>query len=320
MTFLNHLRSTASRLTRIGAGVALGVGLVASFAAEPVMAARLTVQDAPAAAAAAAADPAIWVIRDADSTIYLFGTVHLMRPGLDWMTPEVRDAFTSADELWLELDDPSDQAAAVPLIQQYGISPQTPLSTLLTTEEFATLDTAARSIGLSGAAMDPMRPWLAGLTLSVAPLTRAGFDPSAGIDMMLRTQAVERGLPIRGLETMEQQIRFFATMDEADQIAFLRQTLDSYESAAEMLDQLAGHWSAGDMDALYALGGAELKTQYPGFHDILLTNRNADWARQIQEELAGSGDVFIAVGALHLAGPDSVQEQLEDLGIEAERL
>ncbi|WP_296819517.1 TraB/GumN family protein [Brevundimonas sp.] len=315
MSIVNQIKSAGARLSRYAAGAALGLGLVVGLAPDPVLAARLAVQETPTVA-----DPAIWVIRDADSTIYLFGTVHLMRPGLDWMTPKVRDAFTSADELWLELDDPSDQAAAVPLVQQYGISPQTPLSSLLTAEEFATLDTAARSMGLTGAAMEPMRPWLAGLTLSIAPLTRAGFDPAAGVDVMLRAQATERGLPIRGLETMEQQIRFFATMSDADQLAFLRQTLESYEIAAEMLDQLADRWTVGDMDGLFALGGAELSTQSRSFYDILLTNRNADWARQIQEELAGSGEVFIAVGALHLAGPDSVQEQLEDLGIRAERL
>lgn len=313
MSLLSHLKSSGARLLRLGAGAALGLGLVVGFAPTEALARVVVTQEA------VAADPAIWVVRDADSTIYLFGTVHLMRPGLDWMTPKVRSAFEAADELWLELDDPSDQAAAMPLIQQYGLAPQTPLSSLLTAEEFATLDEAARSIGLSGAAMEPMRPWLAGLTLSVAPLTRAGFDPAAGIDMMLRNQAVERGLPIRGLETMEQQIRFFATMDDATQLSFLRQTLETYDDAAELLDQLAGRWTVGDSDGLYALGGAELKAQYPDFHDVLLTHRNADWARQIQTELAGSGVTFIAVGALHLAGPDSVQAQLEELGIAVER-
>lgn len=313
MSLLSRLKSSGARVLRLGAGAALGLGLVVGFAPTEALARVVVTQES------AAPDPAIWVVRDADSTIYLFGTVHLMRPGLDWMTPKVRGAFESADELWLELDDPSDQAAAIPLVQQYGLAPQTPLSSLLSAEEFATLDEAARSIGLSGAAMDPMRPWLAGLTLSVAPLTRAGFDPAAGIDMMLRSQAVERGLPIRGLETMEQQIRFFATMDDSTQLSFLRQTLETYDAAAELLDQLAGRWAVGDPDGLYALGGAELKAQYPAFHDVLLTNRNADWARQIQTELAGSGVTFIAVGALHLAGPDSVQAQLEDLGIAVER-
>ena len=316
MSLISSLSDGVCRLARLGAGAALGVGLIVGLAPD-----RALAQTAEAVVPATAQSrPALWVVRDADSTIYLFGTVHLMRPGSDWMTPEVTQAFEGADELWLEIEDPGDAAAAQPLILQYGLSPQTPLQSVLTSEEFARLDQAAQSIGLSAAALNPMRPWLAGLTLSVAPLTRAGYDPQAGVDMMLRARAVEVGKPIRGLETMEQQIRFFAELPEADQVAFLRETLASFDQAETMLDAMAGAWAMGEPDALYALGGDEMKAQYPHFHDVILTNRNADWAGQIQEELAGSGTVFMAVGALHLAGPDSVQAQLATRGVQAERV
>jgi uncharacterized protein YbaP (TraB family) len=316
MTFLSTLKSGASRLARLAAGAALGLGLVAGFAPQAAFA-----QDAAAPATTTTqAAPALWVLRDADSTIYLFGTVHLMRPGVEWMTPQVSEAFNGSEELWLELENPGDQAGAAPLVMQLGISPQTPLSSLLTAEEFAELDRAARTIGLSGAAMDPMRPWLAALTLSVAPLQAAGFDPTHGIDMVLRAQAVEAGRPIRGLETMEQQFRFFAGMPEQDQVSFLRDSLGGFDEAVALVDQMAGHWASGDPDALYAIGGAEMKTTYPNLYDVILTNRNTDWANQIQTEMEGSGTVFIAVGALHLAGPDSVQAILESRGVTAQRL
>lgn len=299
------LKAASARILRAGAGAALGLGLVAAAL--------------PAAAQVAAPNPALWVVTDEDSTIYLFGTVHLLRPDAEWMTPAVRDAFASADELVLELEDPNDQAAVVPLIQQYGLDPANPLSSRLTAEEFAALDAAARAMNLSGAALDPMRPWLAGLTLSVAPLVAAGYDPAAGVDTVLRARALEAGKPVRGLETMEQQIRFFAEMDEAHQMAFLRETLAGYAEAAEMLDGLAAAWAAGDADALYAAGGAEMKAEYPELYEVLLTRRNGDWADQIETLLDGSGTHFIAVGALHLAGPDSVQRQLAARGLEIER-
>lgn len=317
MSLLSTLTNGTSRLTRLAAGAALGLGLLAGFAPEAAFAQAV---EAPAAQATTAASPALWVLRDADSTIYLFGTVHLMRPGVEWMTPTVTEAFNGSEELWLEIENPADQAGAAPLVMQLGVSPQTPLSSLLTAEEFAELDRAARTIGLSGAAMDPMRPWLAALTLSVAPLQAAGFDPNAGIDMVLRGHALEAGRPIRGLETMEQQFRFFAGLPEDLQVSFLRDSLSGFDEAVALVDQMAAHWAAGDPESLYTVGGAEMKTTYPALYDVILTTRNTDWANQIQTEMEGSGTVFIAVGALHLAGPDSVQAILDARGVTAERL
>lgn len=312
MTPFASLRAAVRRAGRAVAAGALGLGLVAALAPLPAAA------QAPAEAAPAPA-PALWAVRDADSTIWLFGTVHLLRPDAAWMSDGVAAAFEAADELVLELDDPGDQAAAMPLIQQYGLDPENPLSSRLSEAEFARLDAAARTVGLSGPALDPMRPWLASLTLSMAPLMAAGYDPAAGVDMVLRAQALEAGKPVRGLETMEQQIRFFAEMDEAKQLAFLRETLDSFAEAAEMLDGMAAAWAAGDAEALFAEGGAEMKAAHPELYDVLLTRRNADWADQIETMLEGSGTHFVAVGALHLAGPDSVQRQLEARGHRVER-
>jgi len=316
MTFLSHLKSGVAQAARAAAGLALGAGLFVSIAPDMAWA-----QSADAAAASATdARPALWVVRDADSTLYLFGTVHLMRPEHNWMTPAVTEAFNESDALWLEIEDPTDQSAAAPLVMQHGLSPQQPLSSRLTAEEFAQLDAAAQTIGLSGAALDPMRPWLASVSLSVAPLVQAGFDPEAGVDIMLRHHALEAGKPIRGLETIGQQLMFFASLPPEDELDFLRSTLETFGEGAAVIDQLANAWMAGDVDQLYAVGGDELKTESPNVYDALLTRRNADWVNQIREELAGSGTVFIAVGALHLAGPDSVQAQLTDAGVQVERL
>ena len=81
--------------------------------------------------------PALWVIKDADSTLYLFGSVHVLRPTTGWASPRVNAAFDSATDVWFEITNPEDQAAMMPLIQQYGLSPQTPLSSRLTPEELA---------------------------------------------------------------------------------------------------------------------------------------------------------------------------------------
>lgn len=317
MTLISRIASGAAWTAKTCLGAALGLGLVLSAAPDVALAQDTS---APAITENTASHPALWVVRDADSTIYLFGTIHLMRPGHDWMTPQIAEAFNSAQTLWLEIEDPADQSAVAPLIMQYGLSPAEPLSSRLTPEEFAELDRIGQTVGMSGAMMDPMRPWLAGLSLSMAPLMQAGYDPSAGVDVLLRADAVESGKPIRGLESAEQQIRFFADMSPEDELTFLRSTIETFDTSTAELDQMAAAWSAGDPEAIYALGGAEMKAEYPSIYALILTNRNADWVNQIQTELAGSGTVFMAVGALHLAGPDSVVAQLEAQGVSVARV
>ncbi len=314
MTRSNTLSRLAARASRL----ALGVGLVVALTGLPALA-----QEAPAVAApatATTADPALWVVRDADSTIYLFGTVHLLRPEVDWRSDKVDAALAASDELWLEIADVDDQAAALPLIQRYGLaSADQPLSSTLTEEDRAKLDAAAGAIGASAAAMEPFRPWLAALQVSVAAIVRAGYDPQSGVDPKIKAAAVAAGKPVRGLETMEQQFGFFANLPLETQVDFLRQALDGYEDAPTELDQMVDAWVRGDVDAIDDAVVEDMKAEWGNVYKVLLVDRNADWTGQIQDMLNGSGTAFIAVGAAHLAGDDSVQSMLEQRGVTVER-
>lgn len=299
-------------------GAALGLGLAAALVVGPTRA--LAQAAAPAAASravpqAAGSGPALWVIRDADSTLYLFGTVHVLRPTTAWGSPRVDAAFNSADQIWFEISNPDDQAAIVPLIQQHGLSPNRQLSHLITTGQLNLLDSAARSMGSSAVQMDVFRPWLAALTLSVAPLTRAGYDPQSGVEMTLKARADAAGKPVHGLETIDKQVRILAGMPESEQLAYLASTLESYEDATVELDRMVEAWARGDVATLESVGVDEMQTETPALYRALLVQRNTDWADQIQTLLEGSGTIFIAVGAAHLAGDDSVQEILEDRGV-----
>ncbi len=318
--------SRLKTLSRAALGAVLGLGLAGAVAFQPVAAFAQAAEAAVAPANAArvvrqaeGSGPALWVIRDADSTLYLFGTVHLLRPTTAWGSARVDAAFDSASSVVFEISNPDDQAAVMPLVQQFGISPRTPLSSLLTAEELATLDTAARTIGLSAAQMDPFRPWLAALTLSVAPLAAAGYDPASGVELILKARAQAAGKPITAFETIDEQVRILAGFPEADQLAFLRSTLTDFTEATVELDRLVEAWAAGDVEAINAIGVAPMRESSAAMHDALLVRRNTNWADQIQTLLAGSGTVFIAVGAAHLAGDDSVQEILEDRGVTVTR-
>ena len=316
MTFAQSLKSSVSALGRNAFGAALGFGLAAALAVQPVAAVAQTAAPVPAATPQAqGTGPALWVIRDADSTIYLFGTVHVLRPTTAWGSAKVDTAFNSANEVWFEITNPDDQAAVIPLVQQYGLSPDKPLSSLLTPEEFIKLDAAAQTIGVTAAQIDPFRPWFAALNLALAPLAKAGYDPASGVELVLRARAQAAGKPVKGLETLDEQIRIIAGMPEDEQLDFLRAALDSFDDATVELDALVNAWAEGDVAGVERLGVTEMRAQSEALYDALLVRRNANWATQIQTLLAGSGTAFIAVGAAHLAGDDSVQEMLEDRGV-----
>lgn len=316
--------SVARRIGRQALGAALGVGLALNLlATAPALAVAQQAEAPPAPLAAvppASGDgPALWAVSDADSTIYLFGTVHVLRPDTAWGSAKVDAAFDASDNIVFEISNPDDQAAIVPLIQQFGLSPQTPLSSLLTPAELADLDAAARSIGASAAQFEPMRPWLVALSLSMAPLVKAGYDPKSGVELILKARAEAAGKPITGLETIDKQVGMLAGLSQETQLDFLRSTLEDFDEATTELDQMVDAWAAGDVATIDRIGVAEMRAESEEVYDALLVRRNTDWADQIQAMLAGSGVTFIAVGSAHLAGDDSVQAILEQRGVEVTR-
>lgn len=269
---------------------------------------------------AAFAEPAIWAVRNQDSTVFLFGTIHVMKPGTEWRSSRFDDAFKAADQLILEVDNPEDQAAVLPLIREHGLSPDRPLSNLLSAEDLGRLDTAAQSVGLRAAQLDPMRPWLASLSLAAAPLRRAGYDPASGVDPVLRADALAAGMTIAGLETLDQQVRLLAGFPEEGQLAYLLRSLDDFYDGAAQLERLVEAWLAGDVVAIEQIGLRPMREVGERVYQALLVERNRAWADRISLILDDTGTAFISVGALHLVGEDSVQRMLEDRGLTVERV
>jgi uncharacterized protein YbaP (TraB family) len=269
----------------------------------------------------ALAHPALWAVKDADTTIYLFGTVHLLPQDTDWHFPGLDKALADSDVLYVEITD-DDQANMTALVLRYGMDMAHPLSGLLTPFDRDRLARAARLADVPGgiAALNLMRPWLAALTLTVAPLTKAGLDPAEGVDKQLRAAMAKAGKPVRGLETAEQQVRFLADLPQAMQLAMLRSTLRDTDRATVDLKAIIDAWKAGDEAALARLENDLMRRETPELYQRLLVERNEAWARRIAGMLQQPGTLFIAVGAAHLAGPDSVQAQLARDGIGVQRL
>ena len=321
MTTSIALGRAASCLSQFASGLCLTLAASAFLFAADAQAHTRT-QAAPAAVTAPAPrapgeGPALWVIRDADSTVYLFGAVHLLRPGAAWGSDKVDAAFDSASDVWFEVVNPDDQTAMMTAIRDHGLSPERPLSSRLTEPEKARLDAAVRAMGMDPAQIDPMRPWFAAMLVGVTPLTTAGYDPTAGVELNLRARATAAGKTLHGFETLDQQLAGLASMTDEGQTTYLRHYLAHSDEAVSEMDRLVAGWTVGDLEAVSAYARANGRDISDETHEIFMARRNADWAGQIETLLAGSGTAFIAVGAAHLVGDDSVQALLADKGIEA---
>lgn len=271
------------------------------------------------ACTSALADPALWKIQHDGATVYLFGTVHVLPPNTQWHYAALDSALAASDVLYVELVD-DDQATMQPLVMQYGIDLAHPLSSELDAGDQQRLQAAAQTVGIPAPALDAMRPWMAAVTLTVAPIVKAGFDPESGADKKLRQEFASEGKPVKGLETAEQQIRYFADLAQAVQISMLRNSLDDYAKADTEIAALVKDWQHGDVEAIATLENSDMGEKYPVLYKTLLTERNQRWARQIAQMLQQHKTIFIAVGAAHLAGPDDVQSQLKKTGIAVTRL
>jgi hypothetical protein len=256
--------------------------------------------------APAVADPALWVVKDADSTIYLFGTIHVMRPETQWRTAAINAAFATSSELWVEATGDDDQQAMGRLVARYGMDPAHPLFDKLPLASQHKLLLAAQKAHLDPAAVNKLRPWLAALKLSLVPLFEAGFDPDKGVDHALEAAAKAAGKPIRALETPEQQIRLFAGLPPADELDLLKQTLQEIDQGPQSIGKMIDVWMAGDVDGIDAEITRDLRQQAPSLYQSVIVSRNAAWTKKIEALLAGQGTIFMAVGAGHLAGADSV--------------
>lgn len=266
------------------------------------------------------ATPAIWQVRDADTTIYLFGTIHVMKPGIDWFGGKVRQAFDASDELMLEIVEPDDPNVMGNIMAQAAIaSDGIKLSDRLTDEARGKYTAAMTGNGLPVAAFDMFNPWMAGMALSVAPLARMGYQSDLGAEKVLQTAAQSAGKSVGALETVEQQIGFFAGLPMDQQVTFLNATVDGLPDMEAEFDKLMTYWAEGKPDNLADSMNESLK-KTPELAQVLLIGRNANWARWIKDRMSRPGTVFIAVGAGHLAGKGSVQEQLHDIGIDASRI
>lgn len=295
----------------------LGLALLISACGE-----KPSVEARTAPAEAAVKGPALWKVGDADTTVYLFGTVHVLPPELVWRTAQIDAALNESKAVYFETDIDPDPKKFMSFIESIGkYPPSETLSDRLKPVDRTALAAAAQKLNISMLSLDQMRPWYAAEIISQLMIADAGYDAFSGVERKLAPDAISQGRQIRKLETVEEQLSVFADLPEAVQIQFLMDGVNQMDEEAKMLDDMVKSWARGDIDRLDKIMIQEDMADIPAVYQALLVKRNANWVKKLDELIRTEpGTFFVAVGAAHLIGKDSVIAQLAPLGYVAERV
>lgn len=271
-----------------------------------------------AAAEVESAGPALWMVKDADTTIYMFGTVHALPAGLDWYKGSIKDALASSDTIVTEIMmDESMATEAAKLVAEKGTLPAgTTLRGLMTAEQKGVYEAALAKLGVPAIALDQSEPWSAGMTMAMLPLLQQGYSAENGVEKVLLANA--DGKQRKALETLAFQISAFDGLPQDSQMKFLIDAAEGIDEIKPQLDAMVAEWIVGDAKGLADLMNEGMDDE--ALAEALLYSRNKNWAVWIDERMDAPGTVFIAVGAAHLGGEKSVQDYLKDAGIKTYRI
>lgn len=273
-----------------------------------------------AAPAPPQAHPALWKLADADTTIWLFGSIHVLPAGTQWRDPTITRAIDASQSLTLEIGE-LDTSKVYGLIMTMGRARNLPpLTERVKPEKRAALTRMVADSGLPPASFDRLKTWTAAFLLTAVAMRQAGLTSAdAGIEPQLTTLFKAADKPIDGLETAEQQLDFFDRLPESAQRAFLVATLDDPPKARADFDMMVAAWSKGDPTALERAFSDDPEFM-SALRDLLIRQRDRNWADALAKRLDRPGTVFVAVGAGHLVGPDSVQKMLAAKGLKVVRV
>ena len=268
----------------------------------------------------AQAAPAMWEVRNHDTRIYLFGSMHVLQPKVKWRTRAFDRAYVQADKLWFETRADADPVEVQALVDRYGVDPNRSLTEKLPPRTVATLKAALDRDGASLDQVDRLRPWAAAMMLSVLPMTQQGASVQAGADATVTRQARAAEKPIGAFETLEAQVKLFADLPEAVEVQYLDDVAAETLSPPRNGVALQAAWLHGDMDKLGPLVVDVMRRDRPALYDVLLKRRNLAWADTLTTEMAKPGVELVAVGALHMVGDDGLPALMKARGFDVRRV
>ncbi len=264
--------------------------------------------------------PALWKVADADTTIYLFGNVHTLRPNTNWRTKTFDDAVTKSQQLVLEIlpDGVAEQQAAAMKALAYSAG-LPPILERVAPEKRAALKELIEQSGIPEKSFDELETWAVALILSASTQKSLNAEFSEGAERQLGDNFKRAGKPIFALESVEEQMRLFDTIPEAAQRRFLTNVVDDTPNANASFTKMVNAWLRGDTKEIEAIFDKEVQRS-PGLVEALFRHRNAAWAEWIRKRLNTPGTIMVAVGTGHLVGTDSVLSLLQAQGLTVERV
>lgn len=267
------------------------------------------------------ASPAMWKVADDDTTIYLFGTIHMLPKDTKWRSPAFDRAAGSADSLVVEtVIDETNPAATVAELFKLAVSEGLPpLAERVKPEKRKALEAAIAKSGLPAPLYDKLETWAAAFMLLGVQFKELGLDPNSGVESALKKQFTDGKKPIDQLETNAEQLSFFDKLSEEGQRKFLDGVLEDTGDMKQQFGGMLDSWTRGDVAGIAKSFNSEFGDA-PELVDVLLARRNANWARWVQGRLDKPGTVLVAVGAGHLAGDQSVLGMLEKQGVKVTRV
>jgi len=274
-----------------------------------------------AAKAPVQAKPALWEVSDADTAIYLFGTIHLLPEQYKWRSPKFDAALNGSQELVVEtIVDEKNPGKMMSALTSLAFSPNLPpLADRVPKAKRAALAVAVKKSGIPPQAFDRMETWAAAFMLLGVQFRDLGLKGGEGVETVLRSDFTAKGKPIGELETNAEQLGFFDKLPENAQRQLLEGAIETSDAAQGEFKAMLASWVKGDVKAIARAFNRDLASS-PELSEALIKRRNANWNRWIQQRMAKPGTVFIAVGAGHLAGPSSVIDLLQHDGFKVRRL
>jgi len=280
----------------------------------------LAAPDTVVSTAPAPLHPALWKITRGGTTIWLFGTIHMLPPGANWLNGPVAKAADSAEEIATEINDPDGTATRTALAARIALPPGEHLSALLPDDERTALAERLARFGLSEDRLDPDKPWYAAVALSTLPVMRRGYNAHNGVEAGLAAREAGRTIVHTGIETPDGQMAILDGLPQTSQLAYLKNVIDDFDKIDGEIDAMVAAWGKGDAATLAKIMNEDEGKDDPLLTERLILERNRGFAAWITQRLGQPGSVFMAIGAGHLAGTGSVQSVLAKSGITAVRV
>lgn len=263
----------------------------------------------------------LWTVKSNSNTVYILGSVHLLKKENYPLNPAIEFAFERANNLVLEVDlnGPGQENLAQSLLKK-GMNPDgKTLQESVTPETYQLAEKRAKEIGIEIQAFSRLKPWLVALTISTVKLQSLGFDPNYGVDKYFSDKARKAKKETLGLETVAYQINLFDGMSSSAQEMLLLQTLKDLDVMEKEVTRIIRSWTTGDIETAEKIL-LESFREYPDVYQRLISDRNRMWLPQIEGLLKGKEDCLVIVGAGHLVGQGGVIELLRGRGYSVEQL